>query len=45
VPESVDGDMAGFSKLMWNLKVEEPVAELARKSRESSRARGKEREA
>src|SRR5262249_42756538 len=33
VPESVDGDTAGFSKLMWNLKVEEPVAELARKSR------------
>ena len=42
-PESVDGGTVGFSKLMWNLKVEEPVAELAR--RESSRARSKGGEA
>jgi len=45
VPGSVDGDMVGFSKLMWNLKVKEPVAELARKSSESSRVKGKQEEA
>jgi hypothetical protein len=37
--EDVNGDTVGFIKLMWNLKVEEPVAELARKSTESSMAR------
>lgn len=39
VPESTDEDGAGFSRLMWNLRVENPVKELVRRSRESSRKR------
>lgn len=42
VPESVDGDTVGFSKLMWNLKVEEPVAELAKKKSSRPRSKGGE---
>lgn len=39
VPQSVDGDGAGFSRLMWNLRIEQQVKELASRSRENSRRR------
>lgn len=44
VPESVDGEGAGFSRMMWNVRVEKPVKELARRSRESSGRRNNRRD-